>query len=1133
MEQADEVKIESSSLNHNAKEADEPPSLVPDVLEFEANMHVHKNGQQADEGQLEKDSSQLMVPEVEHRRMSPQHEALDHENELKAANKIIEDLQKKLSQVEEALRVKEMESAENTSSLLSELQNARIELEAALNDQSKLKSFEREAAHLAEEVSTSKVEAADLKGKVQETKEHNEQLTNQVEELSEKVHKLEELLATTQLKARESEERLEAHRTDLIARESNEERLRQAHDNAQVDLEALKSRALQLETALSAAVEKGEQGQEQAKIQESLAKESFDRSVQFQIAAEAAEEKIQEAHQSIMSLECEIAVLNDQIVEKAEIEKVLRETKDQVSKFEEECYQLKERVVQLEQEYDEKKIHILQLESKLNVMEEAAGKHIDSLKVAEEIADKFKGQFLDLETMLKITQDKLKSKEAATESLLLELSELKVREETLVESLKEAEAKSKIKESELQEMLEASEGRCRDLDKSLSELEENSAQLKDSFLAAKSEAEKAMKKVDELEIGLENLCQSKCELEERLSNAEEKSLHHETNAGTFMNRSIELESMVTQHKTEAHAATNKVTDLETALLDAHKKISDIEGNLKLAQDNLMVLENTVSQLSNHNTNLEDTVKVLESQAKEFSEKVTELQTAYACSKQREQELTESLKSADQRMVQKENTEKESANRILELEESIAAVAIKCKAITDRSHELELALEETRHKELLLAEKIKDAEQKLLQQDILLVQARERGQELERVIESTRSVTDDAKNRAAYMETLLTEMQEKFDLAELGAKELTVGRSLLEEKLAELEAENAKTAAELALAYEKIAELQPMADLLRDSETLVCTLTQKISAAEERVNKTESDLQAAILRECKSREEVTSHQISNSNLQVLLAQIENEKAGFLAQLDNTQKCFAELKEQGIQEKQQLRQQIATIMEENGNLSAKVTSLQGQLHDALVAAEASAKKIQESSLREAALDGEVEDLKVQLEKAVHECSNIQELEQKLKDSVSKEEHQAQVDQLKATSRSFESKLVEAEDKMSKTNLEIHRVQTSYLEQVNLVKELEPKAAKWTAVYEQPSVNAQARDFKSTAGTARQRKKNALDKEVDNALVPEVKEKGKHPHLSPHKTGHMLFVLLCMSLLSLLVGFWIAPKVGLHIL
>lgn len=1131
---------------------------VMDDLHLKSNSHGNDDSpeKRPDEFAPIEDSGHIDLPHVE-----------QEESKLRAAQESIEKLQKELAQAEEAVAVSKKGSSEEISSLRDELQKTKSELEAALVDQGKLKALESEAARLAEELSASTHEATDLKGNLQMTKTHHEEIFSQVDGLKEKVSMLEEQLSAAGTKTREVEGNLlsqvEAHKAELSMREANEENIKKAHGEIHIELEAFRGRVVDLESALSAASKKAEEYQKEVSNHEAIAKESLDESLRFKSAAEEAALKISEAEQTVKFLQGELDEMKDQILQGAQVQKLLEEAKAQMAKVEEDYCQVKDKLVQLEGDYADEKARATELELKLQSTDEELKNQIDCLKAAEDTAVKIKEQVADLEGMLKAAEDKLKEKEETSGILQAEVDDLKLK---AAEFLKTAEEDSKQLEREHQEQLKASEERYQALEKSMFQLEEKTAQLQDSLVAAGSDAETARKKVVELELEVENLLHNKGkfeegaaellaqlksteemlsnqvdslkvaedkadkaneqvlhlesvlksteeklkeneevaeslqlqvidlksreatstehlkeaeeslqklqlelqgkletseeryqtlvsqlqesldaaqseaesvrrkagdleleletlrhdkgELEEKVRVSEEKCVQHENNAHTSTTRSMELEGLITQHKTTADDAISKIAVLEAALVDAQNKDAELEIKLKLAEDNALLLEDTASKLS-------DRLAELEGLAKESAAKVAELEMACAESKQKEQETAERLQSGEKMLVERQTEVKGATDKIDELESSIAAMEANLKGTIER------------------------------------------------------------------------EMH------------LTEEKTLLEEEMAKLEAHLAKLEADVAEAESRVAKLEPL------------------------VEKTEVELHAAVVSEGKLKEEISSHQASNSKLQDLLSQIENEKQTIVAQLDSTQKSFTEMNEQFVEERQLLQQQIATLMQENGNLAEKFASTQEKLHATLVAAEVSAKKLQESSSKESTLGVEVEDLKVQLKKALDECSQVEKLEQKLKSSITTEEHLAQINQLLATSRLSESRLVEAEEQLSKSKLEINKIQKAYKEQGTQVKEQEEaKIMKSEVIDRQPQESIKTRDVGldfQYPGKARQRKKKGVSWEVDGDVATKTKANGKPTQPSDHSSNQILAHLF-ISIVSLTVGFWLARKVYL---
>lgn len=90
-----------------------------------------------------------------------------------------------------------------------------------------------------------------------------------------------------------------------------------------------------------------------------------------------------------------------------------------------------------------------------------------------------------------------------------------------------------------------------------------------------------------------------------------------------------------------------------------------------------------------------------------------------------------------------------------------------------------------------------------------------------------------------------------------------------------------------------------------------------------------------------------------------------------------------------------------MQLNGDLAQKFATIQEKLHVTLGDAELSAKKVQESSLKESSLNAQIEDLNLQLKKDLDSCARIETLEQEnekleqtLKTSITTEEHQVTI-------------------------------------------------------------------------------------------------------------------------------------------
>eukprot|EP00250_Pteridium_aquilinum_P000003 c10007_g1_i1 orf=420-4058(+) len=1211
MESENEVSSGSSPpADHAGERADEPfDPETRDDLHLKSEMPNNGGGDR-----VRGNRGPHEVPHSEHKIA---------EMELREAQERIKELQRDLAHAEKKLADSQKESFEEISAFQNELSST------ALAGQDKVKALESESARLEEELNASTLEVSDLRRHLELAKQDHGELLGQVDGLKEKVRMLEVELCDSGTKATKVEEnllaQLEACQTELHTKVADLESISKAHGELQLEIDEVKSKCRDFESALTSASKHAEEYQNEIKNQEAIAKEVLDESSRLKSVLEIAEAKCKEAEQTVKNLENELCETKAQILENDQVRKLLEETKTEKARIEEEGCQMKDTISQLEGHLADEKARVADLEGKiqnaevelkiqedrlketegikeevttlggrliaaegeLKIKEEAVStlqaevvnlktevsellrtsednlktleedhkeqikasedryealqkslselegksaqlqdslgvagsdaeiarkrvaelelelenhllnksrfeegavelqlqlksieemlrKQADSLKVAEKIAEKANEEVVQLQSVLSITEEKLRASEEVANSLQLQVTDLTSREATSAEHLKEVEDGLQTMQLEFQSKLEISEGNFKSL---VSELEEKAAKLQESLAAAVLEAEGERKKVSDLELKLDSLHNIQSELEEKVRVSEEKCSQQDNSART---RGLELEGLITEHKTKADDANSKVVALEAALVDTQNKAADLEKQLKLAQDNSLLLEST---------SIARTAE-LERCIREYEAKVAEVEMACAGAKSSEQDTLEKLDSTEKMLVERQTEIDSATKKIMELELSITAMESDLKGALNRE---KLAIEE----KVLVEEKILKAE-------------------------------------------------------------------TLTEKL--------------------VAERAELESIIHQHKALV--------------EKGKVDLQEASVKEEKLRDEMLSLQAAKAELQDLLSQIEIEKQTTIAQLDSTQKSFVELNEQLVEERQQLQQQIATIMQENGDLTQKFASTQETLHATLAAAEISAKQVQEGSLKESTLNAKIEDLnlqlrkaldacahvetleqengnlaekfarsqekldatlaaaevsarelqeglltqstlkaesedlKVQLRKAMDACSQVEKLEQTLKNCITTEEHQKQIDQLLATSKLAESKLADAEEQLTKSKLEINKAQKAINEHETHVKELESKTLKSVESFDQqPSETTKTREIdvdSLSAGKVRNRKKKGVTWEVDGDATLKAKALEK-PVQRPAHSPRQFVAHLLVAVLSLTMGFWLARKIS----
>lgn len=1021
-------------------------------------------------------------PHSEHKMM---------ELELRAAQERIEKLQGDLADAEKKLAGSQKEYFEEISSLQGKLQNS------ALIGQDKIKALESEAARLSEELNGTTNEVSDLKRHLQIAKQDHGELLGQVDGLKEKVCVLEGQLEESDLKAKKVEEsfsaQVEALQREIknqteIAKEALDEcsRLKSALEVAEAsareaeqkvkNLESEVQKANQVHTLLEETkVEKAKIDEESCLMREKLIQveshlaDEKSRAADLEGKVQNAEVELKKQEDSLKEAEGTTAIVKEKL---STLEEMLKGAQDELKRKEEESSTLQAEVTSLkskvseslttsegnskqlkeehqkqmkasEERYETLQKSSLELEGKtsqlqdslhvagtdaetarrkvaeleleldnllqnkckseegaaelqlqLKSTEEMLSKQVDSLKVAEENAEKANGEVVHLQSVLKDTEEKLRASEEVADTLQLHMTDLTAREAKAVEHLKEVEDGFQKIQIELKSKLEISEDNSKSL-------EEKAAQLQELLSTVTLEHDEARKKVSDLELELDSLRHIQAKLEEKVRISEEKCSEHQNSAHTYRTRGVELEGLITEHKTKADDAYGKVASLEAALLDTQNKASDLEMKLKLAEDNNVLLENTSAA---H-------IAELERCTKEYEAKIAELEMACAGAKSIEQDTLEKLRSTEKILEERQTEMKSASQKINELELSVEAMESELKGGLERE---KLVIEE---------------------------------------------------------------------------------KALVEEKILKLEALTTKLEGERGEYESRVHHHMSL------------------------IEKGKVDLHEASVQEGKLKDEISSLQAAKTELQDLLSQLEIEKQATIAQLDSTQKSFVELNEQLVEERQHLQQQIATIMQLNGDLAQKFATIQEKLHVTLGDAELSAKQVQESSLKESSLNAQIEDLEQENEK----------LEQTLKNSITTEEHQTRMDQVLATSRLAESKL---EEQLSKSKLEINRVQQAFNVQETHVKELESKTMKSVEVLdEQPSGLTKTREIEldlQSPGKVRNRKKKGVTWEADGDAALKKTKAVEKPAQPPAHSLNQFVANILIAVVSLLVGFSLARKI-----
>eukprot|EP00250_Pteridium_aquilinum_P024334 c28935_g1_i1 orf=2-1282(+) len=184
-------------------------------------------------------------------------QAVKYESMLNAAYKKAQDLEVRVRQVEESSAMSRKEADEKLSSLLHELDNARLVAEGAVTDRSKLKLLEGEFECVANELNLSKalLNKMEMSGKL--ARDEVEKLTLECNRMSSEANELKTLLDESKANQRAKEMefllKTKALEGEVKTASKKEENLKELLKRVEKELDLIMKRAASLESELKTA----------------------------------------------------------------------------------------------------------------------------------------------------------------------------------------------------------------------------------------------------------------------------------------------------------------------------------------------------------------------------------------------------------------------------------------------------------------------------------------------------------------------------------------------------------------------------------------------------------------------------------------------------------------------------------------------------------------------------------------------------------------------------------------------------------------------------------------------------------------------------------------------------------------
>ena len=909
---------------------------------------------------------------------------------------------------------KELKNAESEKTLLQEKLSTANEILQKSNK--RCEELETDLKKLKEEMEEQALKDLAQKKELISVKEASEKLSLELQNSKEKVEKLELDLSSSAKDLRIFEE-LSKEKEQLANSES-----KKASEFEKL-LEAAKLNAEEMEKKMTLLQEELK-NLEKTGVELSSVTEELERSktqvLDLKVKAESEGKLIQDLTEELTSLKASEKQLRDELTTKESAlkqnEQSLEEKVKRIEAQESHVLSVSEELKKTSKEKEALEKHIGELTGNVNQLKELHSVVENKLTLSESTKTELQVKIVSLEEELKgsVTKADVASQKhveltALVETLNVDLNRAK-------DSLKETELKlASIEERnvELSKQLDLSESKSRDGEEERKKLQGKISELSDLLKAAEEESalsachsQAYQDRITHLESSAEKSSALKERLELELKELAEKLAERETQSSATQVRIVQLEE-------EVNVSSTKVED-------SLKRISELELLLETTKTRNQELDDLVNQKSS-------LVADLSTELNSSKVKSSELEAALEVLSRKEGEYIGKLNALTEEKTRLENLAKITGEKQLEAEHLIESLKAELNSVNEKHQILEkdLVVYSVREKEIL--EKLKDSEEQVDHHVKSAEKAAARSLELESLHES---VTKDSEKKLQEAISKFEEKEAEAKLLNEKSKNLEVQVAAQLEELASFKSQTEDSSKRIS-EIEQLLEItkshnQELDDVIIQKSALVVDLSEEIKAFKVKSSNLEAALEASNKKETEYIEKLNAMEEELTkfhNLTIIAGEKQQEAENMIKTLKdelNSEKEKLEAMEKDLE--------ASSVREKE--IMDKLKSSEDQIdHHVKSVDKATARSLELESLHESATKDAEKKLQEVISKLEEKDSEVQLLNEKLKNNERKET--AQLEELTA----FKTQLEDSAKRINdlEANLERTKNHSQELEDV----------------------------------------------------------------------------------------------------